>query len=568
MRPFHFWILTVSCWLLAFTAVPAQTRKSAQQKARTAQVQKTKAKSQPAKAKSQQAKGKSKIQPAKGKPQQAKGKGQNTKAKTPQGPTVKGLQSQRQLLQKQIKEQELKLQANRKDVKKRLENLQMINTEIADKRRTIDTIRHDLNILDGNIATLDIQLKTLEQKLTERKQNYMKSMRYMHRNRSLQNQLMFIFSAQNFTQMYRRMRFTREYAQYQRAQGEAVMIMQEQVEQAKKELSSTKQQKSTLLDRDEQERKDLEGKQAEQQQVVNTLQKEQKTIQGLIDEQRKKDAALNAQIEKLIAEEVARAKARAEAEAKRKAAEEAAKKRAAELARKKAAAEAAARENARRIAEAKAREERAKQEALAAAKKSEDEKKAAEQAAREAEQARRAAERKAAEDAKAHEHEMAEAQRKSLRETPKVEKSSFKSSNTVADRHLSGSFESNRGRLPMPISGKYRIVSGFGQNDVEGLKGVRLDNKGINIKGDAGAQVRSIFDGEVCAVFNISGIMGVMVRHGRYISVYSNLSSVSVQRGQRVSTRQALGSVGSDGILKFQLRNGSDPQNPSRWLAR
>jgi septal ring factor EnvC (AmiA/AmiB activator) len=120
----------------------------------------------------------------------------------------------------------------------------------------------------------------------------------------------------------------------------------------------------------------------------------------------------------------------------------------------------------------------------------------------------------------------------------------------------------------MPITGGYRIVSGFGQHDVEGLKGVRMDNKGINIKGQSGAQARCIFDGEVCAVFNIGGVMGVMVRHGSYISVYTNLASVSVRRGQKVSTRQALGTVGSEGILQFQLRKGTTPQNPSNWLSR
>ena len=536
--------------IISVTGSVAQTKKTVQQQkaqpAKTAVTKKTAAKKTTQKKTTQKAK-------------------KQTSNQTPQTPNIKGLQSQRLQIQKQIKEQEQKLQANRKNVKQRLENLQIINTEIADKLRSIDTIRRDLNVLDGNIATLDIQLKSLEKKLNERKQNYLKSMRYMHRNRSLQNQLMFIFSAQSFTQMYRRMRFSREYAQYQRAQGEAVMLLKEQMQEVQEEMASTKQQKHTLLNRDEQERKNLEGKQAEQQQVVNSLQKEQKTIQNLITEQRKKDAALNAQIEKLIAEEVARAKARAEAEAKaearRKAAEAAAKKRAEELARKKAAAEAAARENARRVAEAKAREERAKQQALAAERKSAEEKRAAERAAREAEAARKTAERKAAEEAKAHEREMAEVKRKE-----REERESFTVSSE--DRRLSGTFESNRGRLPMPITGGYRIVSGFGNHNVEGLKGVMLDNKGINIKGQAGAQARSVFDGEVCAVFNISGVMGVMVRHGRYITVYTNLSSVSVRRGQRVSTRQTLGTVGSEGILHFQLRNGSAPQNPSRWLAR
>ena len=556
-----FWMLTLGCWLLAASPSAAQTRKPAQQKARTTQQKQTKPKAQTQTKKST---GKATTN-------------QKAKAKTPAKPvTVTGLKGEREKVQKKIKEQQQLLEKNRKIVKQRLQNLQIINTEIADKQRTIDTIRHDIDILDDNIAALDIQLKNLEERLQQRKENYVKAMRYMHRNRSVQNQLMFIFSAQNFTQMYRRLRFTREYAQYQHAQGEAVKAIREEVLKGQQEMATSKQQKSELLDRDEQERRNLENKQAEQQKVVTSLQREQKTIESVISEQRKKDAALNAQIEKLIAEEIARAKARAEAEARaeaqrkaREAAEAAAKKRAEELARKKAAAEAAARENARRIAEAKAREEQAKQQALAAAKKSAEEQAAAERAAKEAKQARQAAEQRAADEAKAHEREMAEAKKKDEEERTaarKVEKADF--SVSTEDRRLSGNFESNRGRLPMPITGRYNVVSGFGQNSIDGLRGVRLDNKGMNIKGQSGAQARSIFDGEVCAVFNIGGVMGVMVRHGSYISVYSNLTSVSVRRGQKVSTRQALGALGSECILHFQLRKGSAPQNPAHWLSR
>ena len=298
----------------------------------------------------------------------------------------------------------------------------------------------------------------------------------------------------------------------------------------------------------------------EQQNVVNTLQKQQKTIQGILDQQRKKDAALNAQIDKLIAEEIARAKARAEAERKKKAAEEARKKREEELARKKAAAEAAARENARRIAEAKAKEEKAKAEARAAAKKSEQEKAAAERAAREAENARKAAERQAAEQAKAHEREMAAVKKKA--ETDWTV--------SAEDQKLSSNFESNRGRFPMPITGPYKIVNSFGQNRVEGLKGTTMqDVKGINIKGQTGAQARCIFDGVVSGVGGYQGAMIVIVRHGNYFSVYCNLASVSVTRGQKVSARQTLGTVGNEGVMQFQLRrlNGS-LLNPSSWLGR
>lgn len=485
--------------------------------------------------------------------------GKKASAKKAPAPTVNSLKSEQVQVRKQIQEQERKLQANERDVKKRLQNLMVINNEIADKRRTIDTIRQDITRLDGDISVLDNQLHTLQAELEERKQRYMKSMRYMHRNRNIQSQLMFVFSAKHLSEMYRRIRFVREYASYQQAQGEAVQHMQQQVAEAYEELKSTKRLKNDLLYKGEQERKSLESKQVEQQQVVTSLKKEQKAIQGIIAQQKKRDAELNARIDKLIAEEIARAKAKAEAEAKRKAEAEARKKRAEELARKKAAAEAAARENARRIAEAKAKEAKAKAEARAAARRSAEEKARAEAAAREAEKARKAEERRASEEAKARKREIAAEKRKT--ETEFVV--------PAEDQRLSSTFEGNRGRLPMPVAGGYKIVHRFGTNTVTDVKGhVTLDKKGIDIKGQPGAQVRSIFDGVVTAVFGYGGTSVVIVKHGSYLSVYCDLASVSVSRGQQVSTRQAIGRLGSDGLMQFQLRRGTAKLNPEGWLAR
>ena len=133
---------------------------------------------------------------------------------------------------------------------------------------------------------------------------------------------------------------------------------------------------------------------------------------------------------------------------------------------------------------------------------------------------------------------------------------------------MSGGFEANRGRLPMPVTGSCRVVSHYGQNTIEGLRGVTIDNKGINILGSPGCQARSIYDGEVSAVFSYGGTTGVIVRHGIYLSVYCNLRSVSVHKGQKVSTRQALGTVGDDNILQFQLRRNSSKLNPEQWLER
>ena len=469
--------------------------------------------------------------------------------------SIRGLQKQRSQIQQKIKQQEKALRANQADVKKRLQNLMVINTEIGERQKNINNIQKDITHIESNMDILKAQLETLEKQLAERKARYIKSMSFVTRQHTFQDRLMFILSAHDFSQMYRRMRFVREYAAYQRVQGEAVKAKQAQVDEKHRQLVTVRGHKSNLLAKGEQERKALEGQQTEQKNVVASLQKQQKTIQQVIAQQRKKDEQLNAEIDRQIAIEVEKARKRAAEEARKKAQAEAARKRAEELARKKAQAEAEARENARRIAEAKAREQRLKEAAEQASAK---QRARAEQAAREAEADREAAERKAEADARRNKKEI-----ESVRED--VQEMSLM---TSVDRKLSGSFEANRGRLPMPITGSYRVVSHFGQYNVEGLKGVKLDNKGINILGQPGARARSIYDGEVSAVFGFSGSMVVMVRHGSYISVYCNLSSVSVSRGQKVSTRQALGTVGRDNILQFQLRHNMSKLNPESWIGR
>ena len=514
-------------------------------------------------------------------------KAKATKKKAPvyTNASIRGLQGQRSQIQKKIKEQEQALKKNQADVKQRLNTLITLNTQIDERQKNIDGIQKDINNINGNIDILNAQLKTLEQQLADRKTKYIQSMRYLAKHRNVQDKLMFIFSAKSFTQMYRRLRFVREYADFQKAQGEMVMAKQAQVDGKQTQLKQVKGEKNNLLYKGKKEKEALEGQQEEQKKVVASLQNQQKTIQKVIAEQRQKDAALNAQIDKLVAIEVAKARARAAEEVRRKAAAKAeAQRKAAEIARKKAEAEAEARENARRIAEAKAHEAKLKAEAVAAAQAAEQARKAqqmadetkkkqaalaaaqaaqmkreaAEQAAREAEAQRVAAEKKAKVEASRQKQEIAEAQKE-------AESSERLSS---MDRMISGGFEANRGRLPMPITGAYKVVSHFGQYNVSGLKGVTLDNKGINIQGNPGCSARAIYDGEVSAVFGYAGSMVVMLRHGTFISVYANLKSVSVSRGQKVKPRQVLGAVGTDNILQFQLRKETSKLNPEVWLGR
>ena len=110
----------------------------------------------------------------------------------------------------------------------------------------------------------------------------------------------------------------------------------------------------------------------------------------------------------------------------------------------------------------------------------------------------------------------------------------------------------------------------YGKYTPPGLPGVVLQNNGIDIRTQAGASARAVFDGEVSNVFQYGSTYIVMLRHGSYISVYSGLRSVNVRKGQKVSTRDTLGSIGTDAdgyyTLHFQLRRESQGLNPEAWV--
>jgi septal ring factor EnvC (AmiA/AmiB activator) len=134
-----------------------------------------------------------------------------------------------------------------------------------------------------------------------------------------------------------------------------------------------------------------------------------------------------------------------------------------------------------------------------------------------------------------------------------------------ADMHLTGDFERNKGKLPWPVSGTVSMT--FGRHEY--IKGIWHDNAGVTIDVQSGAAVKAVFEGEVDAIMNIGDVQAVMVRHGKYFTTYSNLSTVSVSKGERVGTGQLLGRVSDGGQLEFVLSDEKGRnQDPERWLRR
>ncbi len=408
---------------------------------------------------------------------------------------IRELESKRGALQKQIAESDSILQDTKKDVGSQLNSLAALTGQIEERKRYILAINSDVEAIESELNALGRELRVLEKELKDKKKKYEASVQYLYKNKSIEEKLMFIFSAKSLGQTYRRMRYVREYATYQRLQGEEILKKQEQIRAKQAERQQVKTAKENLLKEREGEKTKLEVQEQEKRTLVADLQKKQKGLQNEINKKRREADQLNARIDKLIAEEIERARKRAEEEARR---------------------------------EAAARNETEKKENGSSGNAG------------------------------------AEAKAKTL-ETYTMSK---------ADRELSGNFAANRGKLPMPISGAYIIVSRYGQYAVEGLRNVKLDNKGIDIQGKPGAQARAIFDGKVAAVFQLNGLFNVLIRHGNYISVYCNLSSASVKIGDTVTTKQSIGQIFSDGtdndrtVLHFQLRREKEKLNPEPWLNR
>lgn len=162
---------------------------------------------------------------------------------------------------------------------------------------------------------------------------------------------------------------------------------------------------------------------------------------------------------------------------------------------------------------------------------------------------------------------------KTEKEEVKVKTTSEILTDTPEEMALSNSFATNRGKLPWP-SEKGIISSTFGNHSHPELPGIVINNDGIDITTNKGATARAIFNGDVTAV--ISGPNGndvVIIRHGNFLSVYSNLASVYVRRGEKVSTKQRIGLISTNDdddktILQFQIWKGNSKLNPAEWISR
>ncbi|HIX73773.1 MAG TPA: peptidoglycan DD-metalloendopeptidase family protein [Candidatus Parabacteroides intestinipullorum] len=398
---------------------------------------------------------------------------------------VRRLEAQRQKTLEEIERTSRLLGETTKSAKSSLERLNLISKQILSRKKVITLLNQEIGVIDQQMRESQNRLDELGRELEQKKAAYAKSVNSLYRRGATQDKLLFILSAESFGQSLRRIRYLREYAEWQERQAHSIIEKREEIAQQRQALEKTRTEKQALLGTREQESAKLRVEEQEQKQEVQELNKRKSSLMAELKVKKKRADELNRQIEKQIAEEIARAEAEARAaEAKRK---------------------------------------------------------------------------KANQPVKAGEERVAET------------KGGY--AMTRAERELSGSFVNNKGRLPYPVTGRHMVVGTFGEQQHQELKYVRTNNSGIDIRTNAGADARAVFKGVVTRVFVVPGYNNsVIVRHGNYLTVYSNLSQVYVQAGDQVNTRQALGRIFSDPaegnatVLHFQLWKEKTKLDPQPWL--
>jgi len=437
------------------------------------------------------------------------------------------LQKEREKLKNDIAETERILNETKKTTRVNVGQLSLINKKLDLQGNVMSNINGEIRSLTDEIYLSQLEINKMKRVLDTLKLEYSNSMVYAYKNRSNYDFLNFIFSADNFNDAIKRITYLKSYRNYREMQADNILKTQDILENKVKALSNNKIRKNDVLEEKSKELAVLEKQKDEKAKIVNKLKGKQKELTSQVNAKRKQDNQLKNTIAAMIKREIEIARAEAARIEKARLAEVA---RLAEIKRKKDAADAAARAKAtpaERNAVAKAETP-----AAPAPKPSAPEPIAA--------------------------------------ITPEKSTGSVLVSSN-ADIALNASFEKNKGALPWPVSGY--VIYNFGNNPLPGGK-VVYHNPGVTIGAQVGATVKAVFDGEVTLVSYIEDKQAVFIKHGKYFTVYSNLVSVNVQKGSKVSTGQAIGKAGVDeegdggGRVDFILMQENDYVNPQAWLRK
>ena len=375
--------------------------------------------------------------------------------------SVEELKKKKQDAENQIKYTSKLLNEVQKVQKSSLNRVQLLNRQIEQRKAVINTINGEVDLYQQMIDNNTLAISLMENDIQALKKEYAELIKLAYRNRNAYDQVLFLLSADNVNQAYRRHLYMKQYTNYRENQAGVILSIESVLNDKTRKQEEQKLIKLQLMNDTKKEANQLSQEKLEKNAELQKLQKEQKELKKKLDEQRRIEQQLENEIERIIAEE---------------------------------------------------------------ARKS------------------------------------AKAGTKEMTLTPE-------------QKLLGDNFAQNKGRLPWPVE-RGVITEHFGINQHPVLSNVQVKNNGVSITTEKGSKVRAVFNGEVTRVFGITGgNTAVIIRHGKYLTVYSNLRETTVKKGDKVTTKQNIGTVFTDpednkSILKFQIWLENQKLNPEQWIGR
>ena len=377
--------------------------------------------------------------------------------------TVESLEKKIKSIQKDIKLAEKLLKETSKDKEATINQVTLLQTQIKQRENLIKTYQNQVNALNKEIQKNKNGIAAAQKDLALFQKEYANLLLIAYRNKGKTNNLLFVFSSEDFNQAMRRMRYIQELNDQVKVKIEEIKDTQEKINKQLNANENNKKEIEKVLAKEKEEKASLVKDRDKLNKDLASLKKKESQIQKDIKKKENETKKLKKEIEKIIAEE---------------------------------------------IRKAKEREELAK-----------------------------------------------------------------KNNTKSVDYNLSSSFAQNKGKLPYPV--EQGIITGrYGLTQHPTQKKVTVNNNGVDISTTKGAKARSVFDGEVCFVTSQGNNNAILIRHGLYFTLYSNIEKIFVKTGDKVKTGQEIGRIHtnvSDGktILHFEIwQENRTTVNPALWIRK
>ncbi len=426
----------------------------------------------------------------------------------------KNLEDKRKKLTKEIEVTNKLLNKAKQNKTAAYEQFVTLQNQIDRREDLIGTIENEVLAIEEHKARNEAVVAALQQDVAQMKQEYGRILRHSFRLKAQSNPLLFLLSAENLNQAFRRWLFLRKYNKYRTGQAEAIAFTQGMLTKKIVSLAEEALEKEQLLNEAQGQKGTLSSELTNKNQLLEDLSADETKLRSDLTEKQKARAALDNSIERIIADDV----------------------------RKQEAAAATKRRNA-----TEKKPKPAPAPLPDPAPQLVVENKSPKPRREERTQPKR-------EPAPAPPPP-------TVQEAPEI----------MEEDAITGAFKRLQGRLPWPVEGGF-IARGYGKQKHPTLKNIEITNNGIDIRSSEDAPVRCIFEGKVAGVQFIPGHdYTVIVQHGNYYTVYSNLSETALSKGDRVGAGVVIGRVSTNPIsgaaeLHFELWREKERLNPASWI--